>query len=194
MQHVLNRRSLVFTLVGVLVAALIGVMPIADAQPANAPAQNVTVTNTPLPVQGAVTVANTTPLTVHGSDTEVIIDEFKDLDLSYSPYVYTFGVHDLSAYKQIRIMVVGDCVFEPPYNCADNPHDKVDLEVRALIGHPDSQHTIHNWQLWRAFHWMTDLDKGMLGTDTLDIPGGLVEFRVHYYSGPVHLRVLGRRN
>lgn len=194
-----NRRVLAFVLVAALAAAALGAgVPGAAANPpapTAQPAQRVTVTNTPLPVEGAVTVANTDPLTVQATDTEVIIDEYKDLDFDYHESIYTFGTHDLSAYKSIRIMVVGDCVFEAPYNCAQSTH-KVHLEMRALMGHPNTPHdTDHpNWQYWRPFYWLENVPVGTIGTDTVDLPGGVVEFRVHYPRGPVHLVVLGSRS
>lgn len=140
----------------------------------------------------------TPPVTATSGDVnEVIIDQHKGIATGDDPYIVNFGVHDLTAYKQIRIFVVGDCDFDPPYNCAaDHQHltDTVDLELRAQMGDP--RFIVSTTPLWRSIHWMigSDGDKGVPKTETLDMIGGMVEFRVHYFSGPVHLRVLGRRN
>ena len=154
-----------------------------------------------------VKVTNTTAelIPVMGK-TDVILDEFRDLDDPVKEgcgvsenelkFINCFGTYDLSPYEEITIYLVGDCVFESPYDCAEPGHltDTVDLELRTTMGHPDSAHTDTDWSIRRPFHWMTGAEKGWIEVETLkqQFPDD-VQFRVHYFSGPVHLRVLGRR-
>lgn len=131
---------------------------------------------------------------------EVIIDEYKDIDPSYDPYIYDFGRHDLSAYDEITIYLVGDCVFAAPYDCAatEKLTRKASVEVRMEMGHPNTIHDADdpNRREWRTIHWgPTAPTFGPIATETLEMSyPGLVEFRVHWDRGPVHLIVVGRRS
>lgn len=185
-----RRKVLTIAVVGVVAAflAISSTVPAAgQAGPPAAATQPVKVMNTAAePVLGRSVDVN-----------QVIIDEFKDIDPEYDggSFDFNFGRHDLSAYDEITIYWVGDCVYEPPYKCGDKPGRPI-LFVKQRMGHPNTIHDADhpNWSLWRPVY-INHVQKGEVGVETLENSfHGEVEFVVHYSAGPVHLKVIGRRN